>query len=132
MTLLVFAELVKAFWALCNKVCRLSSEFWRVRTSKIVQNYRSTNNHFTFYLAFWSTTRFPLNYVLTDQFRYFHLKKKTVLWNSEFFGQVIPTKPLKTVFRIQTKSSSCPNIKALLVFLLFVNLLGLKKLRYSA
>ena len=49
-----------------------------------------------------------------------------------FFGQVIPTKPLKTVFRIQTKSSSCPNIKALLVFLLFVNLLGLKKLRYSA
>ena len=132
MTLLVFAELVKAFWALCNKVCRLSSEFWRVRTSKIVQNYRSTNNHFTFYLAFWSTTRFPLNYVLTDQFRYFHLKKKQFYGTQSFFGQVIPTKPLKTVFRIQTKSSSCPNIKALLVFLLFVNLLGLKKLRYSA
>ena len=132
MTLLVFAELVKAFWALCNKVCRLSSEFWRVRTSKIVQNYRSTNNHFTFYLAFWSTTRFPLNYVLTDQFRYFHLKKNSFMELRVFFGQVIPTKPLKTVFRIQTKSSSCPNIKALLVFLLFVNLLGLKKLRYSA
>ena len=120
MTLLVFAELVKAFWALCNKVCRLSSEFWRVRTSKIVQNYRSTNNHFTFYLAFWSTTRFRLNYVLTDQFRYVHLKN-SFMEHSDFFGRVIPTKPEITVFQIQTKSSSCPTMKALLVFHLFVN-----------
>ena len=54
MTLLLFAQLLKAFGLLCNKVARLSWEFWCLWLPKFTESH---NNHSVKFVKIWRVVR---------------------------------------------------------------------------